>query len=157
MVEIKIVHLGKQTKTIHFGSPVTLGEVMNAADETFIQGNVTVNNHEVTRDTILYDGTTVYVGEPVKGNLPVNVQLICLGKNTLEVAVQENSTIKSAIDSLDPESRERFYNGAGQPVYEFRSTSGTILDINSVIPDPVNGNSRIICSQKMKGNTCTEC
>ena len=159
-IDVKIARTGKEPVSYMMGTGDTVGDLIDAAGEEFVDKCVTVDGNNVERNTPLRDGDRVFIGEPVKGNMPggnFDVELARTGvpeHKQIIVTVLDGWTIQDTIDSLEDEKKALFYNEAGNLFHEFRlPTGGNPVAPTTVIPEDVGkAKTRITCSGRMKGN-----
>jgi len=152
---VKLVKFGEvNTYSLPQGS--TVRDLMNMANETFVQGNVTIRHNTVTESSRLTDGDKVYLGRTLKGNQSdvFDVEFFKIGGGrAIHLGIEDGMTIKDAIEMMREEDSATFFKANGDPAYEFR-IGGVQSSLTSEIPRPANESEtlRIFCSQKMKGN-----
>ena len=156
MITVKLVKLGSQIKDYCLEYSASVSDLLEIADETFVQGSVTRNNQVVNRDTPLRDGDRIYLGRATKGNIddPFEVSFMKLGGSVVNLPAEDGYTIKQVLQQLDDAERRNFYRADGSVAYEFRVSGNTRpVDENYVLQRPTNGDSlRVICAQRVKGN-----
>ncbi len=151
MVIVKLLELGSQTKEYSLENGSCVGDLLDLAEKSFVQGTVTRNNCNVEEDTCLRDGDRIFIGRATKGNLPFEVNFIRLGSSSVGVAAEDGYTIKQTLEQLDNGEKEKFFRPDGSMAYEFR-ISGRKVEDDHVLERPTSGELRIVCSQRVKGN-----
>ena len=159
-IDVKIARAGKTPVPYIMDSGDTVEDLIDAAGENFVEKCVTIDGNQVDRNTTLRDGDRVFIGEPVKGNLPggnFDVELARMGvppEKQIVVTVMDGWTIEDAINSLDEHKKALFYNEEGKLFHEFRTSSGgnAVPPTTVIDEDEGENNTRIVCSGRMKGN-----
>jgi hypothetical protein len=152
---VKIVQLGTEVQSFAMQRDATVGDLFTQAERDFVAGEVTRRNEQVTEDTRLCDGDTIYIAKMVKGNLePFEIEIFRLGGGrSITLPAQDGQSIKVVLDQLGPEDKAQFFRQNGTPAYEFRISGVTEpVSIDHVIQRPTSGKVRVICSQVVKGN-----
>ena len=154
MIVVKLIKLGQPIQDYDLQDYATLGDLLDKAGESFVQGNVTINNSEVTRSTRLYDNTRVFIGNAVKGNIPFEVQVIRLGSGDgiINLPAEDNYSIDQVLQQLPAEKRGQFFGSDGKALYEYRIGGGQPLDGSHILSRPASGTVRLLLSTRTKGN-----
>ena len=145
MIAVKLIELGREIRDFVFEYEATLGDLMEKAEEEFIQGNVTINQSVVNENTPLRE---------VKGNVPFEVQLIRLGSGTaINLPAEDSYTIDQVLAQLPEDKKTQFFGSDGSALYEYRvGGSGQPVQGNHVLSRPASGSVRLILSTRTKGN-----
>jgi len=67
MVIVKLLELGSQTKEYSLENGSCVGDLLDLAEKSFVQGTVTRNNCNVEEDTCLRDGDRIFIGKGHQG------------------------------------------------------------------------------------------
>ena len=155
MVLVKVLGIGRISKEFAFENNPTVAEVLAESGDTFVQGNITLGGAILTSETLLVDGSNIFVSKLIKGNTDVfEVKFVKIGSTKVTaIAVEPGTSINAAISTLDEESKVDLLNEDGSAKFEYRVNSD-IVDGDSIIPNPtvVGGSVRVIISKKIKGN-----
>jgi len=153
-VEIKLTTVGGKSESFAFQNEPKLSDLLRVAGKPFTNGCCTRNYENINENTLLYNGDKIYYGSAMKGNVPFEVKFIRIGGNRIiSLTADDGYTIKQTLDQLDANERSSFYSEDGTSVYEYgvKDNNFTVGD-NHVLQRPENGELRIVCSSRMKGN-----
>ena len=154
MISVKLVELGSEIKEYSLNDGSTLQDLLNVANERYVEGAITRNNQPILPYANLYNGDRIFLGRATKGNLdPFEVNFIRIGGSTVHLAAEDGYTIKQTLEQLDGEERTKFFRADGKAAYEFRVGGGQPVEMSYVLSRPPAGTAiRVICSQRVKGN-----
>ena len=154
MITVKLVELGSAIQEYCLEDSSCVGDLLEVAGKTFVQGSVTRNNTAINKGATLYNNDRIFLGRATKGNVPFEVNFMRLGSSSVNLPAEDGYTIKRTLEQLGAGDRNKFYRPDGSVVYEFRvSGSGRPVDENYVLNHPVGSDSiRVICAERVKGN-----
>jgi len=154
MIVVKLIQLGRENREYALENSSTVEDLFDAAEENFIQGNITRSHQIVSPETTLRDGDRIYIGTAVKGNQDIfDVNFLRFGDQGISLPAENGYTIKKTLEQLSDTDKEKFYRADGKLAYEFRiGNSGLPVGEDFVLNSPNLESIRIICTQRMKGN-----
>jgi hypothetical protein len=153
MITARILKLGQQSKEFCLEDGSTVGSLLRAAQEPYKEKSVTRGGNIVSQDAPIYDGDTIVIGAPTRGNLdPFVVKFVRLGSSNIDLPAQDGYSIKQILDQLSDEEKARFYHPDGKDAYEYRVGDGRAMTSEATLQRPAQGTLTVVCSQKTKGN-----
>jgi len=155
MVVVQVIKVGAEVRSYDVSDNPTLANVLNKANEQFVQNAITINARNIiSPDTRLSDGDRVFIGSKVKGNVPYVVEFIRLGQGeVVRVSAEGDATISQCLDMLSSQNRAYFVGPDGKEVFQYQ-VNGSTRQASDIIPQPPAGQEtvRVICAMKVKGN-----